>query len=77
MRSNTKNLRLCIYTALAIVLSLVALAGAPASGAQEEIRIYLPLSARCGFDYPVLWGTVVRVIDGDTITVDVHDDYCV
>lgn len=74
MRRSTRPFKAGICTALAIALSLAALGGAPVSDAQEETRIYLPLGSRCGFNYPVLWGTVVRVIDGDTITMDVNGD---
>ncbi len=76
MRRATKTLKTWRMGAvLAIALSLIALAGPPASDAQEPtFMLYLPLGSRCGFNYPVLWGTVVRVIDGDTITMDVNGD---
>jgi len=57
------------------ILALALLALLPgAARAEGPYRAYLPLTGRMFFERPVTWATVTKVIDGDTVWVDLDGD---
>jgi micrococcal nuclease len=60
---------------LIAILALCALLTAPRPArAEGPYRAYLPLAGATFFERPVTWATVTKIIDGDTVWVDLNGD---
>ncbi len=60
--------------AFLIALALAFLAMWPQTALADAPQMYLPFVGRIFFDRPVTWATVTKIVDGDTIWVDLDGD---
>jgi len=67
--------RRCSLTVILLLIALLnpVMQGWPAR-AEGPYRVYLPVTERYSFGQSVTWATVTKIVDGDTIWVDLTGD---